>query len=849
MTHLTLAAYRFFKRHCAAFYIILLGSFALWGLLASKMYYEEDISKLLPTSTANQGARYAFEKLKVKDKIFLEFRLNELGGEESEVSDEDVVDKLTEASDEFCNLLYNRYSNNGSNDIENILNKIESSTLSEAAEFVLNNAPCFLPADFYSKVDNILSTKALDSIMNANVELLSSDAGGIWYDIVCKDPLAFRNMAIAGLMGEQGSENSADSADTAGGLAIKNMHFFSADGSMALAFITPAFNSMDSKAGTRLVDNLLAQIEEFSASHPDIEVLFYGSPVQSVFNAKRIKKDLALTVSLALIVILLIIGWSFRTKSTLFYLLAPLVYGVVFAIAMVYIIQGRISFIALGIGCIVVGVALSYCIHVITHHKYLSDVEQVLKDQTKPVLLGSLTTIGSLLGLIFTRSSLLRDFGMMASFVMLGTTLFALFFLPQFFKERQSRKNEKAFNLIEKITTYPYWKLKWLVTLVVIAFIASVVFTRGKADFDTNLTNLGYFEPKVMLADSLYIKKINSNQQSEYIAVFSKDLNEALKLNKELDKLCKELKDSYIISSYTSPSAFLVDAQSQQLMIAKWDSLWTPAKRAELKKMVAESAERAGFEADMFEPFYSAIEAEYSPVNVVESGIIPQAMLSNFIERSQDSTYMVFTSILAPNKESIKLACNRISQGGASKNRELAEGVLIVNPFFYTTDMMEIMNHDFNIVLILSSLFVFIILLLSLRKFSYAIIAFLPMFMSWYLVLGLMKLLGIEFNLINIVISTFIFGMGVDYSIFVMDGLIKGSQAENEELLKYHRTAIFFSAVMLILAVGSLMAAAHPAISSIGLSTLAGMAATILITFTLQPLLFYKLKRDRNKKS
>ncbi|MBR3303272.1 MAG: hypothetical protein IKI67_03690, partial [Bacteroidales bacterium] len=213
MTHLTLAAYRFFKRHCAAFYIILLGSFALWGLLASKMYYEEDISKLLPTSTANQGARYAFEKLKVKDKIFLEFRLNELGGEESGVSDEDVVDKLTEASDEFCGLLSERC--NGSNEIENILNKIESSTLSEAAEFVLNNAPCFLPADFYSKVDNILSTKALDSIMNANVELLSSDAGGIWYDIVCKDPLAFRNMAIAGLMGEQGSEKSADSADSA----------------------------------------------------------------------------------------------------------------------------------------------------------------------------------------------------------------------------------------------------------------------------------------------------------------------------------------------------------------------------------------------------------------------------------------------------------------------------------------------------------------------------------------------------------------------------------------------------------------------------------------------------------
>ena len=40
------------------------------------------------------------------------------------------------------------------------------------------------------------------------------------------------------------------------------------------------------------------------------------------------------------------------------------------------------------------------------------------------------------------------------------------------------------------------------------------------------------------------------------------------------------------------------------------------------------------------------------------------------------------------------------------------------------------------------------------------------MFLSWYVLQGLMALLGLEFNLINIVISTFIFGIGVDYSIF-----------------------------------------------------------------------------------
>jgi predicted RND superfamily exporter protein len=117
------------------------------------------------------------------------------------------------------------------------------------------------------------------------------------------------------------------------------------------------------------------------------------------------------------------------------------------------------------------------------------------------------------------------------------------------------------------------------------------------------------------------------------------------------------------------------------------------------------------------------------------------------------------------------------------------------------------------------------------------------MFLSWYVVEGVMALSGLEFNLINIVISTFIFGIGVDYSIFVMEGLLSQAKGEGDDLLAYHKTAIFFSAFVLLIVVLSLMFASHPAIRSIGVSTFIGMASTILITYTLQPFLFRWLLR------
>ena len=70
--------------------------------------------------------------------------------------------------------------------------------------------------------------------------------------------------------------------------------------------------------------------------------------------------------------------------------------------------------------------------------------------------------------------------------------------------------------------------------------------------------------------------------------------------------------------------------------------------------------------------------------------------------------------------------------------------------------------------------------------------------------------------------------------------------------LNYNGNAAFFlqkqlKAVgvgfVLMIVTGALLFAVHPAIHSIGISTLIGMSATILITYTLQPALFRYLMR------
>jgi predicted RND superfamily exporter protein len=117
------------------------------------------------------------------------------------------------------------------------------------------------------------------------------------------------------------------------------------------------------------------------------------------------------------------------------------------------------------------------------------------------------------------------------------------------------------------------------------------------------------------------------------------------------------------------------------------------------------------------------------------------------------------------------------------------------------------------------------------------------------MVLGMMALFDMKFNLINIIISTFIFGIGVDYSIFIMHGLIGVGAGpvpvrhEDKRLIMAHKSAIFFSVVVLVVTVGSMLLAVHPAIRSVGFATIIGLLSAVILCYVLQPAVYRWIKK------
>lgn len=790
--------YRFFSQHKFLLYTLLIVSSVIFAFFASKAQFEEDLMKLLPKYDKSE-CDVVFGNVKVKDKLFMQ-----MTGAAPEVMVgyvDELMDSILTNDDGIANTLY----------------KLEPDMALNALDYAMMHVPSFVDTTMYARFDSAIAHA--DETMARNYEMIMNDETGMAAELVSTDPLGLRECLMPDISGGMG-------------FTLIDGHLFCADSTVALVFISPDFQTFNSQEGGKLINHLRDCIQQFNEKHPEVEVLMHGAVVESANNASTMKRDIGITIGISLVLILLYLCISFKSYNITWQNVLPIVYGTIFALACMYWIKGGMSLMALGMGSVILGVALSYCIHIIVHQRFVGDVEQMLKDEAIPVCLGCLTTIGAFLGLIFTESELLKDFGLFATFALFGSTFFALVFLPHFLNVKDAKHSKKAFKLIDKINNYPYDRNPFIIIALCIIIVVGFIFS-GRVQFDNDLKNIGYESEAFKKSQQLYAEKNDHGGVQRYYAVTSTDLNEALDANMAISATLDSLRQSGDLINYTPVASLLFQSQAEQeRRIAAWQRYWTPEKVAQAMASVKAAAVKNELSPDIFVPFQAMVEAEYEPGNFYESGIVPEGLLCNFIEET-DGKYLIFN---APQLSKDKVG--EVSDLVASRPH-----VVVMDPLYYTGSMISLIHKDFNMALLISSIFVFVVLLLSFRDILISLLAFMPMFLSWYVVQGWMAILGLSFNMINIVISTFIFGIGVDYSIFVMKGLIDRQRQESSKLLEYHKVAIFFSALVLIIVMGSMLFAKHPTIVSISECALIGMISTILITYTLQPLIFHWLMK------
>lgn len=503
MTSFFIRLYQFFRSHQLVCWASMGVLFIVFGWFATRIHLEEDIDKLMPSSKNEDGTtKLAFADLKIKDKTFLLFEGK-------------GVEQLSEVCDQFVDTLLLRDS--ASHTIEDIFYQLPEDLMLDGVDYLTTHFPAYIDTAVYTSFDTLLTREHFTRQMRQNYDDLQSEIGELFPELIQMDPMGMRNVLAKQfqplLEGGTGSYKTI------------NGHFFVPDSTVCLAFITPHFSATNTGQGSALFEMMNQQIEEFAKSHPDVRISYHGTPASGYYNSSQIKHDLTTTITGALILVLLFLLVCFRRWDTIPLLLLPVVFGTLFGLTMMYFIKGQFSLLALGIGGVVLGVALSYVLHVLTHQQYVGDPEAMLRDQVKPVWLGCLTTIGSFAGLIFIQTDLLQDFGLFAAFAILGTTLFSLTYLPQFLKKDERVKH--SFAWIDRINTYPFDRKKpLLIAILVIMVVCICAYFVGGTRFDADMHNLGYEAELTEHSEQVLRDKTYTGDKQKYFASKGKTMEE-----------------------------------------------------------------------------------------------------------------------------------------------------------------------------------------------------------------------------------------------------------------------------------------------------------------------------------
>jgi len=779
------------------------------SFLSFQLKFEEDITKLIPENEEAVTLNKVLNQIDFADKIVVHLKVKKEGN----------VTQLTQAATQ----LIENIEKDCSNYVTEIQGVINDADFEETLDFVYDNLPLFLTPEDYTTIKQKTTIEAIQKSTGDNYKTLISPSGFVARNTILKDPFGISFLGLQKLKELQVGDD----------FIIKNGFVVTKNEKHLLLFLKPKLASNETDKNTAFVTKLNSLKKKLNATFKNkVSVGYYGATVVAVANANQIKTDIKLTVSIALSILFILLIFFYKKINIPLILFVPTVFGALLAVSMLYVFRGTISAISIGIGSILLGITLDFSLHILTHYRNNVDVKKLYQDVTRPIVMSSITTALAFLCLLFIKSRALQDLGIFAAVSVFGAAFFALLLIPHLYKPGNVKEGKS--NFIDTIAKFEFSKNKVLLISCLLLFVVSI-FNYNDVLFDKDISKMNYQTQELLDEEKSLNSLLNTASKSLYIVAHGKTLNEALSENQNVYTSLKSFKEQQKIISFSSVASVILSAAHQQNKINKWNNFWTKDKQESIQDELIASGKSYGFKTSTFNQFYNKLNDKQEVLSISAYQKIKALNMKEYISASEN-----FFTVLS------SLKVDETNLGTIKSFFEGNKKVVVIDRQAMNETFLNGFKNNFNTLLMYSFIAVLLVLFLFFKRIELVLITILPIALTWLVTIGLMGVFGLSFNIFNIIISTFIFGLGVDYAIFMTNGLIKEYET-GEYHLPIYRTSIILSVITTILGVGVLIFAKHPALYSIALVCLLGVLTALVITFVIQPIVFRAIITNRAK--
>ena len=804
--------YDFFSRNRGIRRISLIVLSVLFAVLLARLDFSEDISDFLPLGTKEREQMSIYQNISGADKLLILF------------SNPEDPDQTIDAIDCFVDLAV---ENDEKGWCGNLTPQIDLDAITRVSNYVYDNIPLFLTAGDIARMDSLLAEPGyISSALERDKQLLAFPHSSIVTASITHDPLGLFSPVMNRLQASSGQV----------GFESYEGYIFTPDMSRAVVMLDSPFGNSETSNNAKLLHYLEDVSAKMHEHYPDVAVDIIGGPAIAVGNSSRIKKDSILAIALSAILMILLLAYSFNSLKNILLIFLTVGWGLLFALGSLALFRDNVSIIVIGISSVIIGLAINYPLHLIAHSAYQPDRRAAIKEIVSPLVVGNITTVGAFLALVPLQSTALRDLGLFASLLLIGTILFVLIYLPHYISTRGGRRRTNG-RLIELLSSFSPEKSIWIVVCTVLVTIVLAFFS-VRTEFDSDMSHMNYMtanqKREMQYFEDLMTKDATHTAQSLYIYGSGSTLEEALEDIRRSEASIDSLSMDGVLVKQNEVLSFITTEQEQQQRLARWNA-FVDRHHDMLTEGFQKEAGKAGFTPAAFSFFNHLIASSPSLVSHAIDYFDPlmkTVFSQNFTTSSDDKT------VYAVSPVNIQAA-----------DMEQAKGVFGDHCFEVSginKSMTSSLSDNFNYIGWACSLIVFFFLWFSFGRLELAVISFLPMAISWVWILGIMALLGIKFNIVNIILATFIFGQGDDYTIFMTEGC-QYEYSRQQPILKAYKSSILQSAAIMFLGIGTLIVAKHPAMHSLAEVTIIGMFSVVLMAYLIPPFLFNLLTTKKGQ--
>lgn len=564
-----------------------------------------------------------------------------------------------------------------------------------------------------------------------------------------------------------------------------------------------------------------------------------GNHRNKIIEYDNITSDLNIATIFSFIFILIILINSFRSIGPIAAVIYPLILGLLWSFALVPLTFGSLNLITSFLVIILYGLGIDFPIHLIKRFNIeiqTSNVSEAMftafTDTGKSVVISAVTTAAGFIIVVFSDFRGFFEYGMLSSaaIIMILIAMYAalppaVYLLWKYGKLNKMKTADKKVFLPNKAVTY---------ILLGLSFVG-LIFTVTDLKFDYFLSNTAFKHSAQSEIEIINRKKdkVYSASMSPAAIYAAPSLSAMDKVNEILNKQ-RKTKETNInrVRSIRDFAPNEKDFADRHELLNEMKELvsgsWTESiKDTNMKSLLQDFAE--------WQMPDKAPAVEELP-----------AFISSNLMGSKNSGYYLITVYPTHERKDGRNAMTFAKELNSLKMPDGVKGPVGETIIF--ADVLNVVLGEAWWIILFGQLLVFLVVIAVQRRFSHALMMFIPLTAGLALTFGIFAVFDLKITFFNIVCIPALMGMGVDGGIHYINRWIyrnKDVQTVQNELYE----PLYSAFLTVVFGYGGMIFSSHSGLRSMGLLSSIGMTLIMVANLVILPgiLKFFTKRKQTNE--